>query len=58
MTNKTKDLVMFLFGLAGFSYNTILEDNPRPIIVGACLAMMLGAPAISALIRKWGGPGE
>lgn len=53
MNSKLRDVLLFVGGFAGMMHQTVLIAQPQAVLVGAFLAMMVGAPALSRLLDRW-----
>lgn len=52
MNDKIKDTAMFLFGLFLLGWSTVQEETPQPIVIGAGLLLIAGAPVLNAFLRQ------
>jgi hypothetical protein len=41
-----RDILLFVAGMAILSHQTVVADSASPTLVGAALAMSIGAPAV------------
>lgn len=46
MNPNLRDILLFVAGLSVLAHQTIVAASPSPTLVGAALAMMIGAPAV------------
>lgn len=56
MDPRLRDVLLMAGGLAGMAHQTLLAPSPSPTLVGAFLAMMLGAPVVYRLVDRFTGP--
>lgn len=53
MNPKARDVVTFFLGFAGMVHQTVVAPTPQVILVITFAAMMIGPPAVNALINRW-----
>lgn len=53
MNPKARDVITFFLGFALLIHQTVVAPTAQPILVGAGIAMMFGAPFVTAFLDKW-----
>lgn len=46
MNPTLRDILLFVAGMAILAHQTVVARSPSPTLVGAALAMAIGAPAV------------
>lgn len=50
MNATLRDILLFVAGMAILAHQTIVADTASPTLVGAALAMAIGAPAVYRIL--------
>lgn len=53
MNPKARDVITFFLGFALLIHQTVVANQAQLPLVGAGLAMMFGAPFVTAFLDKW-----
>lgn len=53
MNPRLRDILLFFAGLAGIAHQALFAEHPQAVLIGAFLAMMLGAPVVYRLLERW-----
>lgn len=53
MNPKARDVITFFLGFALLVHQTVVAPKAQPILVGAAIAMMFGAPFVTAFLDRW-----
>jgi hypothetical protein len=53
LNDKLRDILLFLGGATIVMHQAFIAHEKSPVVIGAGLSMMLGAPVVYRLLNRW-----